>query len=836
MQRTRFKIAAVYDTETCNVGRGENTRAYPILFILNDLRRVDLREYVPDCEQESIALYRTAEPFLQDLDTFIAWGRNRGVVPIVCAYNLMFDLQPILYDLRQRYEMEACAQSTTNVYYLDLMEKGKPVLRFYDAFFLETGGLAAMGKTCGFDKAAGDWDYDLTRTPDTPLTDLETGYAKRDVQVVPAYFRYLLEANSWLKDEEIGSRVLTKTSLVRQQARHEVGNLLYMSRRGKPVTLDYAFNRTCMQELPQTFAQYCLRKACFRGGFTFTSANSAHELARNVASLDVTSMHHLFLNGCKTPVHFARMNHVYLQAMAERVVSTPVAHVLGNYDRPFCDAFHARIEFRNIRLRQGSAFERWGIGLCPEGKFKAVPASESFGRKDEREQDAQYMIRGAGWHDSAVKPVFAFSKLMSAEAASIHVSERELWAMAQVYEWDDMRVVLGEGSFNYATPPDYISLMSNILFERKSAAKLCNKKYDEGQENAWEVPESIPEAIADGIRAGTLSSAFLASWYGSTVKGAFNSLYGMEAQDIYKPDFLIREDAELFINADTRPNRENWADMQPKGCKVLYTYGMRIVGGSRLHLVIAIALLHEALGDSVRVLGGDTDSLKVECAPHVTDDMLLEALEPLHAAARRALRKTQARIRRCFPKHASDLAHVGEFEVEDMGGATRAELHMECWNKARVSMTNGHSHVTCAGLSRPAGSYHIETAIDDLVAQGNDFASVVRHVMGYDSHISHDICHALQRHRPMFAERYEDEVTDYLGSTAKVNARQSVALYPVGRMLGETVHRANMENVTYLRSIGREVDTRPKFLELENGAPVMKVHGANGIERVSYGA
>lgn len=834
MPMQRYRIAAVYDTETTNVGKGEETRAFPILYILNDIRKVDLREYVPDCEGERVSFYRNGTDFLSALLGYIDWGRREHVVPVVCAYNLMFDLQPILYDLRQICEMSACAQSSTNVYYLDLLQEGETVLRFYDTFFLEMGGLAAMGSTCGFAKATGDWDYDLVRTPETPLTEQELFYAKRDVQVIPAYFRYLLEANDWLDPEELGNRVLTKTSLVRQQARHEVGSLRYMNRRGREVTLDFAFNKTCMQELPRTYAQHCVQKACFRGGFTFTSGKHAHEVRRNVASLDVTSMHHLFLNGAKTPVHFQRMNHVYIQAIADRVVATSPEYVMAHYDKPFNEAFHARIEFTNIRLKEGSAFEALGIALCPEGKFKGTPERIAFGQKDEREHDAQVHIRAEGWHDTALRPVFAFGKLYSAEAALIHVTERELWCMAQVYSWDGMRVVLGEASFNYVTPPDYISLMSNILFERKSAAKFCIKHYVEGQPNDWEVPDSIPPAIADGLRAGTMSKAFLESWYNSTVKGAFNSLYGMEAQNVYKPDFLVDEGAELAIDPTTRANAANWKEMQPKNCKVLYTYGMRIVGGSRMHLVLGIMLIHAAFGDKAQVLGGDTDSLKIACDPNISDEMLLKALEPLHVAARRAINSTQARIRRCFPKKASSLDCIGEFEVERCDGTGRWQLHMECWNKARVSMSDGRSHVTCAGLSRPAGMYHVENAIDDLFAKGLDFGTIVRSVVGYDSYISHGICHSLQRHRPLFVERYKGEVTDYMGNTALVDSRQSVALYPAGRKLGETVKRSNAENVAYLRALGRKVSTADKFLGYDEreGRPILSIQTPEGIEEL----
>ena len=89
-----------------------------------------------------------------------------------------------------------------------------------------------------------------------------------------------------------------------------------------------------------------------------------------------------------------------------------------------------------------------------------------------------------------------------------------------------MRVELGEGTGKFMLPPDYVTLQSNILFERKQAMKHVTKVYEEGVPYPEAVPASIPEGIAAGLRDGALSSQFVGSYYGNAVKGAFNSIYG----------------------------------------------------------------------------------------------------------------------------------------------------------------------------------------------------------------------------------------------------------------------------------------------------------------------
>ena len=71
----------------------------------------------------------------------------------ICAYNLMFDMQTLMLDLNMQYDMKATAQSSTNVYTLDLIQDGETVLRFWDTYHLEMRGLAAMGETAGLEKA-----------------------------------------------------------------------------------------------------------------------------------------------------------------------------------------------------------------------------------------------------------------------------------------------------------------------------------------------------------------------------------------------------------------------------------------------------------------------------------------------------------------------------------------------------------------------------------------------------------------------------------------------------------------------------------------------------------
>ena len=825
--KRQYSIAAIYDTETTNLGKNSfDAEAICICYIFNDVRYVDLKYYEPG-EDDKVSFLRFENEALNYIDEIIQWGLESNVIPIICAYNLMFDMQTIIYELNKKYNMKVCAQSSTNVYTLDLLdENDNQILRFWDTFHLEMRGLNAMGETCGLDKLQ-SWDYSLIRTPYTKLTEKELEYAKRDVQVIPAYLSYLLNANEWLEQIDLGCTVLTKTSLVRKMAERVIGKLYVKKRSGKYTSLLWMFERTCLDELPKTFEQYALRKSCFRGGFTFTSALYANEIVQNVASLDVTSMHHAFINGRYVPEHFKICADTELMTtIAKNTVNKSIDAVLKKYWKPFNVAFHYRIKFTNIRLKKGSAFEAWQIALIPEGKFGTTVAKKDIG-SNERDKEQEKYLRLSGWHDEVNNPIFAFSKLYSAESCILYLSELELWCIGQVYDFDDISVLFGEQTSKWMLPPDYVTLQSNMLFKMKSAAKEINKKYVEGVPYTDEISETIPEGISNSLRNGVCNAKFFESYYNSTVKGMFNGIYGTQAQDIYKPDFAI-DDGELYVDELTKTTKENFNEKEQEHCKVLYTYGMRIVGGSRMHLIIALQLLYGKYDKKIGVTGGDTDSLKIAIFDeNIRARTLLDGLEPLHNAVCCAIQTVCERIRKLFPEYASDLKHVGCFEMETCEGSETWAYHFEAWNKARISIArNKKVHVTCAGLSRPIGAYTIENFIYDL---SNEFSyeEILPWVLGYNTNIAHNLCFALERKRPLSNEYFNGEITDYIGNTYKCNCKKAIALYDSARIIGDSNKRTNLENIFFLRSLGKSVNDGAKYLSVRNGKAI--IEDAEGI-------
>ena len=177
------------------------------------------------------------------------------------------------------------------------------------------------------------------------------------------------------------------------------------------------------------------------------------------------------------------------------------------------------------------------------------------------------------------------------------------------------------------------------------------------------------------------------------------------------------------------------------------------------------------------------------------------------------------RVKRFNGALASDLEGIGSFEIEETEeGSTRYDFHMEAWNKARISVVNGHAHVTCAGLSQPSGMYNIQSFIEDRLSAGEDPHVVLPDTLGYNVIVPNAICHALQRTMPAFTDEFEGNIADYTGSTVHLKLPEAVALYDTSRVLGETDMPVNAENVAYVaRHYGRHIDTCIRRLQVGGG-------------------
>lgn len=186
---------------------------------------------------------------------------------------------------------------------------------------------------------------------------------------------------------------------------------------------------------------------------------------------------------------------------------------------------------------------------------------------------------------------------------------------------------------------------------------------------------AVPQAIKEAPRS------VQEGYYLRTSKGMFNSVFGLCAMDGHK--------YETEYTKIKSPS--SW-----------YSMGMRIAGGSRVHLIIAMLLIERKFHGEFQILGGDTDSIKLS---GLTNDQIQQALKPLHDAISEAINITldQAGI------EPTQFTGIGTFESEGT-----AELEIEVFNKNRLAWNGDQFELTAAGIPTPPNRPNLENALTSL--------------------------------------------------------------------------------------------------------------------------
>ena len=695
---------------------------------------------------------------------FVVWlearvQQTKKFIPVIAGQQVLKQIWSLLPLLREKWSLRPLAQSSRAVYVLDCCDsEGEPLLRLWDLEPLQEGGSEVLKTIAGLPSSSSD------------------------CEAMRGFLQWLLACHPELKPTDLGFKVITKTSLVRCFGERTVGKLHSPAAKKKNSSVYTSYLAKCREEAPTSWNQYALRKACFRGGLAFTAASEALKIEERVASYDVTSMHHAFISGRLLPVGFTRASRPMLNEAAEAVLGTSMEEILENYERPFKIAFHARFRFTELKPRKGSVFDRQGIALLAKAK---LAKSTSFAWGQEANSAAITSVQEAGLGDQAHGGVFAFGKLVSAKEATLALSELELWCLGQAYQWSSMEAVEGEMTSAFVLPPDYIVLLDSALYKMKSQIKQLIAARKKGEDYAVK-SEFIPEAIAKST-----DLEFLKSYYQSSIKTLFNSLYGIEAQDPWKPsfssDFSLKRERPSFTSAERG---------RAKG---IFTYGLRIAGGSRLHLVIAMLLVEKALGSSVSITGGDTDSLKIALGS-TPAEAVLTALEPLLTASQKAIAKACSKAAAYWPGRAGVLPGVGGFELE----GEPAELHEELWTKARASIHNNRLEFTCAGLAQPLHGIGVAEALDQL-AEKYGWEKVLTQALGYGLIIDSSL--SWQQ-----GEQWGPEGT-------------GVVSFPMDRELGSYSSLANIES---LRAINR-TPLEERRLSLLGGKAILTLESTGEI-------
>lgn len=788
-RRKPYRIIGAYDSETANINDHGDIYAYPVLHQFG-LLDCELSSIDSDNVEDhvSIELYRHCIDIYERFDSIA--DTEYEYVPVICCHNLAFDMYGLSAYLSERDNVRVLAKSCRKPITFTLQDDdGNPRLVFWDTLVFSGQPLHRMGEDCGYSKAVGEWDYDLIRTPETPLTANELEYACKDIYALIAWLAWWLKRNPDIEPEKLGINVVTKTGVVRERRKVRFDQI-----RGKHLKYNVGryWHFLNKQQQPKDDDELFTMMAATRGGFTFCAnrhASVPYDLegsGKHVYAYDATSQHPSCMVSHMYPVHFHRTTVTALRNAFECIRKTKLQHVLTYWDKPFNSAFYALFEFDNIRPKKNNLYEHEGI----------LPlASARFGKHDwelnEDNQDAQEFNENSAYKDEALNPHFLFGKLVSADKIRVYITELCAWEICQSYDFDGYRPIYGYITGRFVRPTDYSVISVMQFYKAKNVFKAARSEYYKNAAISADTAaalESIgqPKPIIDGMVSGFISDNDIDAQY-LGLKADLNALFGIECSNEYRRDTVLNSYGIDYEGDFGICNA-------PKNPKAWYQFGQRIVGWSRIaqHCVMQLVYPH-----CEGVINGDTDSIKI-LANDADLPGIENALGTLSKSIDRAKNRIMKRVKRNYPDVFDSLDGIGHYVFE-----FSADRYCASWNKAYCIKDDKGYSFTIAGIPAKRGLNELANKLHDDLG----FAGVCNTLLGYNVTLSYDLIGLHARKFPEWGMLLYRRVTDYTGRTSSVCECAALALYPMAKTVNSTENAENRGNCLQALANNPDVNT-----------------------------
>lgn len=801
-----YRIIGAYDSETTNISDGANKSAFPIL---HQLGLIDAP--ISTIDNDNVEKFTRLYLYRHSLDLYDALERivhaNLAYVPVVCCHNLSFDMYGLAPFLAE-HDVRVLAKSQRKpISFTVLDENGQPRLVIWDTLVFAQKSLGYMGDECGYPKLTGDWDYDLVRTPNTPITEQEKGYAAHDIYVLLAWLGYWCRLNPDIKPDDLGLRVVSKTGVVR---RRRVQRFSKLKGKGYKRTVGQFWNFINAQNMFDTDEELYTCQAATRGGFTFCARDNASRVfnfkpneGRRVYGFDATSQHPSQMVSHRYPVRFKRATPENLMMAFQCIELITLDDVLAHYEKPFGVAFYGAFEFTNLRLKQDTPFGDCGIAPLAWARCREYERQETIAEENQQGEEFREHMATLGYRDKVERPTYSYGKLESAASAVLWITELTAWEIAQAYEYDSVRAIRGYMTLSFDKPSDMCLVSVMQFYAAKNAFKHARGCYYAGKslDNQKELLSyGIPEFVVSGMQDGTVDDSVVESTY-LGLKADLNALFGIEACNEYRRDTVLSRNGIEYTGEFGMANA-------PKQPKAWYQLGQRIVGWSRIAQCIVMMLCHPYVET---IVNGDTDSVKFV----IKDENLgkvKHALERMDTSIDRAKHDVCSRVRTHYPEMYDSLDGIGHYVLE-----FDTLKFCASWNKAYcISETDPrdnqeHIRFTLAGV--PAKK--VNKLADSLVKRGWTFADVCDTFLGYNVTYAHDITGLNARAFPEWGSMYVDEVTDYQGHSSKVAEPSALCLYPMAKTVNDTANAENANNMRCALRNRPQVNIEPVIITLD---------------------
>lgn len=216
---------------------------------------------------------------LNDFKEVLQWIDSSNMKSIIWVHNLSFEFEYLLNILTVD---TVFARDTRKP--MKFTAKEYPNIEFRCSYMLTRLSLESWGKQLGLPKLVGDLDYNVLRTPLTPMNDTELGYCERDCLVVYKGIKKYLEEYIYQEDIPI-----TQTGCIRRKVKKLLCTKEYM--------------KFIKKLLPRDSKEYEMLQEIFAGGYTHANRYySGRSICGHIEHYDFTSSYPTVMCAEKYPM------------------------------------------------------------------------------------------------------------------------------------------------------------------------------------------------------------------------------------------------------------------------------------------------------------------------------------------------------------------------------------------------------------------------------------------------------------------------------------------------------------------------------------------------------
>lgn len=560
---------------------------------------------------------RDCTSLYDDLDWLLWDASQEPYIAKIAVHNLTYDYMYLRHWLVDK-ETEICCRNSTTILNIRV---GNIV--FFDTLAIFGYSLRTLGDNLGY--AKGDIDYSQSIAPDTVLGDNNVYYNHRDTDVLMVGVCTSLLRRESVTLDNLGTRILTKTGIVRTQDRLSPAMGAYPVRGKRRNRTLYDDDRFAVQRhLIQTESEYMRWesysktrttevKGCFAGGVNLSNPRYIGRIVHDVISYDLKSAYPAIMVGYSVPTDPVDVTDTALyKRLLRRQIPDPV------------DVLNLRTGFwlGTVRFH----------GFRVDGEWTAhvqdVSITESM--------VLQHMASSKGVR-------YVDGCLSSADELVLTINTVTFYEICIQCTWVDAEFERLTVYMSRDDPTRYMTLRTLHHYREKSACKDISRGRGD-VERAFSAGYISTDEYAR-LKTGDVDSGWMEDFV-LRHKANLNALYGImvtsPVHDEYSLDDCgLVEGLMVPYTKDMRRDAMMWREA-----------GVMVAEMNRYKIIYMCALL---VSNGIDVLYADTDSIKFTGLDKATAD---EIFAPVHGRIE-SLNETKIdRLYKSLDKSSHGLEHV----------------------------------------------------------------------------------------------------------------------------------------------------------------------------------